>query len=259
MLSFNEELELAKQIENLSSEAKETFINANYRLVVSIAKKYRRDNIDILDLIQAGNLGLIKAVEKYDYKKGFKFSTYATLWIKQSISRYIDDCEHSIRLPVHLQQKLSKIIRKRIDYINEFHKEPTLEELSVYIDIELDKLKTILENNKNVVSLDCPIKDDEDGSLVDFIPSDENISDIVIEEVEKHNLEEKIDEILSFLTEQEQVVLRSRFGLGGYEQKTLEDIGKMYGVTRERIRQIEAKALRKLRHPSKIKQIENYY
>lgn len=259
MLTANEEVDLAKQIVNSSITAKETFINSNYRLVVSIAKKYKRDNIEMLDLIQAGNIGLIKAVDKYDYKKGFKFSTYATWWIKQSITRYIDDCEYTIRLPVHLQQKLSVLKRKKQEFINIYLKEPTVEELAEYCNMETEKVTELFTNNKNVISLDGPIKDDEDGSLVEFIPSDDNMNDTVLDEVERHNLSEKIDEVLSFLTDQEAEVLRSRFGLGEYEPKTLEEIGKTFGVTRERIRQIEAKALRKLRHPSKLKQLENFY
>jgi len=259
MLTAKEEVELAKQIVNSSSTAKEEFINSNYRLVVSIAKKYKRESMDMLDLIQAGNIGLIKAVDKYDYKKGFKFSTYATWWIRQSITRYIDDCEYTIRLPVHLQQKISMLKRKKQEFVNIYLRDPSVEELADYCDLDVDKVTEVLNNNKNIISLDSPIKDDEDGSLVEFIPSDDTLNDIVINEVEKHNLQEKIDEVLSFLTDQEEEVLRSRFGLGESEPKTLEEIGKMFGVTRERIRQIEAKALRKLRHPSKLKQLENFY
>jgi RNA polymerase primary sigma factor len=259
MLTAKEEVELAKQIVNSSSTAKEEFINSNYRLVVSIAKKYKRESMDMLDLIQAGNIGLIKAVDKYDYKKGFKFSTYATWWIRQSITRYIDDCEYIIRLPVHLQQKISMLKRKKQEFVNIYLRDPSVEELADYCDLDVDKVTEVLNNNKNIISLDSPIKDDEDGSLVEFIPSDDTLNDIVIDEVEKHNLQEKIDEVLSFLTDQEEEVLRSRFGLGESEPKTLEEIGKMFGVTRERIRQIEAKALRKLRHPSKLKQLENFY
>ncbi|WP_027701872.1 sigma-70 family RNA polymerase sigma factor [Metaclostridioides mangenotii] len=259
MLTAKEEVELAKQIVNSSSTAKEEFINSNYRLVVSIAKKYKRESMDMLDLIQAGNIGLIKAVDKYDYKKGFKFSTYATWWIRQSITRYIDDCEYIIRLPVHLQQKISMLKRKKQEFVNIYLRDPSVEELADYCDLDVDKITEVLNNNKNIISLDSPIKDDEDGSLVEFIPSDDTLNDIVIDEVEKHNLQEKIDEVLSFLTDQEEEVLRSRFGLGESEPKTLEEIGKMFGVTRERIRQIEAKALRKLRHPSKLKQLENFY
>ena len=259
MLSASEEIELAKDIDNSIPEAKEKFINANYRLVVSIAKKYRKENVDMLDLIQAGNIGLIKAVEKYDYKKGFKFSTYATWWIKQSITRYIDDCENTIRIPVHLHQRINFIKRKKQELSNELQREPSLDELAEVCDMEPDKVLEILKRDKNVVSLDTPIKEDEDSSLVEFITSDANLDDVVIHEVEQKNLREKIDELLTGLNDQEQKVLRMRFGLDDDDPKTLEEIGKVFGVTRERIRQIEAKAIRKLRHPSRLKQLKNFY
>ena len=258
MLSASEEIELAKDIDNSIPEAKEKFINANYRLVVSIAKKYRKENVDMLDLIQAGNIGLIKAVEKYDYKKGFKFSTYATWWIKQSITRYIDDCENTIRIPVHLHQRINFIKRKKQELSNELQREPSLDELAEVCDMEPDKVLEILKRDKNVVSLDTPIKEDEDSSLVEFIPSDANLDDVVIHEVEQKNLREKIDELLTGLNDQEQKVLRMRFGLDDDDPKTLEEIGKVFGVTRERIRQIEAKALRKLRHPSRSRKLKDF-
>ena len=259
MLSAKEEVELAKAIIDSSEEAKEKFINANYRLVVSIAKRYRKESVDMLDLIQAGNIGLIKAVEKYDYKKGFKFSTYATWWIKQSITRYIDDCENTIRIPVHLHQRINFVKRKKQELANVLQREPSMEELAEVCELEVDKVLDILKRDKNIVSLDTPIKEDEDSSLVEFIPSDAHFGDVVIHEVEQNNLREKIDEVLTGLSDQEQQVLRMRFGLDDDTPKTLEEIGKVFGVTRERIRQIEAKALRKLRHPSRLKLLKNFY
>ena len=259
MLSSKEEVELAKAIIDSSEEAKEKFINANYRLVVSIAKRYRKESVDMLDLIQAGNIGLIKAVEKYDYKKGFKFSTYATWWIKQSITRYIDDCENTIRIPVHLHQRINFVKRKKQELANVLQREPSMEELAEVCELEVDKVLDILKRDKNIVSLDTPIKEDEDSSLVEFIPSDAHFGDVVIHEVEQNNLREKIDEVLTDLSDQEQQVLRMRFGLDDDTPKTLEEIGKVFGVTRERIRQIEAKAIRKLRHPSRLKLLKNFY
>ena len=259
MLSAKEEVELAKAIIDSSEEAKEKFINANYRLVVSIAKRYRKESVDMLDLIQAGNIGLIKAVEKYDYKKGFKFSTYATWWIKQSITRYIDDCENTIRIPVHLHQRINFVKRKKQELANVLQREPSMEELAEVCELEVDKVLDILKRDKNIVSLDTPIQEDEDSSLVEFIPSDAHFGDVVIHEVEQNNLREKIDEVLTDLSDQEQQVLRMRFGLDDDTPKTLEEIGKVFGVTRERIRQIEAKAIRKLRHPSRLKLLKNFY
>ena len=258
MLSAKEEVELAKAIIDSSEEAKEKFINANYRLVVSIAKRYRKESVDMLDLIQAGNIGLIKAVEKYDYKKGFKFSTYATWWIKQSITRYIDDCENTIRIPVHLHQRINFVKRKKQELANVLQREPSMEELAEVCELEVDKVLDILKRDKNIVSLDTPIKEDEDSSLVEFIPSDAHFGDVVIHEVEQNNLREKIDEVLTDLSDQEQQVLRMRFGLDDDTPKTLEEIGKVFGVTRERIRQIEAKAIRKLRHPSRLKLLKTF-
>ena len=258
MLSAKEEVELAKAIIDSSEEAKEKFINANYRLVVSIAKRYRKESVDMLDLIQAGNIGLIKAVEKYDYKKGFKFSTYATWWIKQSITRYIDDCENTIRIPVHLHQRINFVKRKKQELANVLQREPSMEELAEVCELEVDKVLDILKRDKNIVSLDTPIKEDEDSSLVEFIPSDAHFGDVVIHEVEQNNLREKIDEVLTDLSDQEQQVLRMRFGLDDDTPKTLEEIGKVFGVTRERIRQIEAKAIRKLRHPSRSRKLKDY-
>ena len=202
MLSAKEEVELAKAIIDSSEEANEKFINANYRLVVSIAKKYRKECVDMLDLIQAGNIGLIKAVEKYDYKKGFKFSTYPTWWIKQSITRYIDDCENTIRIPVHLHQRINFVKRKKQELANVLQRDPSMEELAEVCELEVDKVLDILKRDKNIVSLDTPIKEDEDSSLVEFIPSDADFGDVVMHEVEQNNLREKIEEVLTGLRDQ---------------------------------------------------------
>ena len=219
MLSAKEEVELAKAIIDSSEEAKEKFINANYRLVVSIAKRYR----------------------------------------KESITRYIDDCENTIRIPVHLHQRINFVKRKKQELANVLQREPSMEELAEVCELEVDKVLDILKRDKNIVSLDTPIKEDEDSSLVEFIPSDAHFGDVVIHEVEQNNLREKIDEVLTDLSDQEQQVLRMRFGLDDDTPKTLEEIGKVFGVTRERIRQIEAKAIRKLRHPSRLKLLKNFY
>ena len=256
MLSAKEEVELAKAIIDSSEEAKEKFINANYRLVVSIAKRYRKESVDMLDLIQAGNIGLIKAVEKYDYKKGFKFSTYATWWIKQSITRYIDDCENTIRIPVHMVETINKLIRVQRQLLQELGRDPFPEEISKVMDLPVEKVREIQKIAQEPVSLETPIGEEEDSHLGDFIPDDD--APAPAEAAAFTMLKEQLINVLDTLTPREEKVLRLRFGLDDGRARTLEEVGKEFNVTRERIRQIEAKALRKLRHPSRSKKLKDY-
>ena len=256
LLSNEEEKELAIAVENGDLEAKQRLAEANLRLVVSIAKRYVGRGMQFLDLIQEGNMGLMKAVDKFDYSKGFKFSTYATWWIRQAITRAIADQARTIRIPVHMVETINKLVREQRNLLQELGQDPTPEQIAERMDMTPDKVREILKIAQEPVSLETPIGEEDDSHLGDFI--EDEVIENPVDYTTRVFLREQLDEVLDTLTDREENVLRLRFGLDDGKMRTLEDVGKVFNVTRERIRQIEAKALRKLRHPSRSKQLKDF-
>ena len=256
LLSNEEEKELAIAVENGDLEAKQRLAEANLRLVVSIAKRYVGRGMQFLDLIQEGNMGLMKAVDKFDYSKGFKFSTYATWWIRQAITRAIADQARTIRIPVHMVETINKLVREQRNLLQELGQDPTPEQIAERVDMTPDKVREILKIAQEPVSLETPIGEEDDSHLGDFI--EDEVIENPVDYTTRVVLREQLDEVLDTLTDREENVLRLRFGLDDGKMRTLEDVGKVFNVTRERIRQIEAKALRKLRHPSRSKQLKDF-
>jgi len=256
LLTFEEEVDLAQQIEKGSASGREKLINANLRLVVSIAKKYIGRGLTFLDLVQEGNQGLMRAVEKFDWHRGFKFSTYATWWIRQAITRAIADQAKTIRIPVHMVETINKVYKATRALTQRLGHEPDIEQIAEEVGVTVEKVEEIYRISQDTTSLSTPVGDDEDSFLGDFIEDTTQMSPY--EETSKELLRESIEEVLGSLDERETKVLSLRFGLMGETPKTLEEVGKIFNVTRERIRQIEAKALRKLRHPSRRKKLQDY-